>query len=371
MRIRVQQSALSHASDHVAPAVRPDPAQPAAEHVLLEARDGILAVTAISAELVIRAQVPCDVQESGSVVLHAQSLRDLVHNFAPGPVDLSVSSDKAVLTAGTSTAELVGLETALMPERPVVNYTGASIVASQLATLLDRVGFAINGAPGPLGGVLLHMSEGQATAYATDRFRLARSQAQLAPPVTLPDVILPARAVAALTRILGETNGDAAVGVVAPTSGAASRFGVRLNDVEIVASLLEGQFPNCERAIPTPERAVTSITVERAAFLAEIARMLVLANTSNYRIDFELRGANLSWSARQERGVAKGSIPIVVGQGTSLTIGLNGKFLKDMVTRLPSERIEMAYEGPQSPIRLVPEGGDGSLTYVIMPLRAD
>jgi DNA polymerase-3 subunit beta len=375
MKIRAQQSVLRHALDRVVPAIKPSPV-PVLENVLLDARSadvpaGHVRLVGSCGDFVIAVDAPCTIDRPGAITLPAQALRDLIRTFPDGLLTLDVQGERGVLTAGTSQADMAGMSADIYPTPQTVDFGGAAIPANALGDLIARVEFAAatDDAPNGLNGVLLRLRGGTLTAYATDRFRLARAQTLVAGPAQdLADMIVLPKALAAIKRLAAEGQGTVQIGL----SDAGTRMGARVPGATLVANVLEGPYPDCDRVIPTT--AITVLTTSRTALMQDVSRMLVLANAQTHRTELTLAGSILRLAAtRQDRGSVRGELSVAVQAGDRLSIGVNGRFLHDILDRIPSEQVEISYTSAERPIVLRPMGGlDGGaeLVYVLMPLRA-
>ncbi len=210
-----------------------------------------------------------------------------------------------------------------------------------------------------LTGILVTMDGRKIRMVATDSYRLAMREVDLEQSVTEPvRILVPARTLDELVKILPDTKEEVAVGV--GENQAVFRFG----ETTFVSRLIEGQFPNYEQLLP--ESYETRVVADKEELLAAVKRVSLFAlHSSPLRLLLEDGRARLS-AASQDVGGATEEVS-VEQEGGSIEIALNHQFLADGLSSVAGDRVAIELTTPLKP-GLVKSLEDEHL-YLIMPVR--
>src|SRR5439155_3269150 len=142
-------------------------------------------------------------------------------------------------------------------------------------------------------------------------------------------------------------------------------------DVELVAQLIQGTFPDYSRLIP--KEWASRAVVEVRDFLQEtkIASIFARDGSGIVRITFEAGEApapgHMTISARAEEigdntGVVDASV-----EGEAAKIAFNGRYLQDVLQVLDGGRVALETTGPSQPGVIRPIDND-NYVHVVMPM---
>ena len=181
-----------------------------------------------------------------------------------------------------------------------------------------------------------------------------------------PDVV-PAKALAELSRLLQDQ--DDSVQMTFNANKTQVLF--RLKDVELVAQLIQGTFPDYSRLIP--KEWTSKAVVEVRDFLQEtkIASIFARDGSGIVRVMFE-GGADgtpgqMTISARAEEiGDNQGQLDAAV-EGEASKIAFNGRYLQDVLQVLDGGRVSLETTGPSQPGVIRPVDSD-NYVHVVMPM---
>ena len=139
-----------------------------------------------------------------------------------------------------------------------------------------------------------------------------------------------------------------------------------MDGVTIISRLIEGQFPNYERVIPT--ECQKKLTVPADDLLSRVRRASIVARENANRIVLKTDGDQLAITAESgEVGNAYEELEIVK-EGEDIEIAFNSKYLLEFLSVVGTEGIFMELTGPLSPGAMKPVGKDDYL-YVLMPMQ--
>ncbi|MBM3665091.1 MAG: DNA polymerase III subunit beta [Actinobacteria bacterium] len=337
---------------------------PVLANVLLRAEEGVVELAATDMEVSVR--VPLEdagVEEHGAVVL-PRLVVDLVRSMAPGPVALvhNENEGRVQVSGGGSSFNLNCHQAEEYPELPPDGGAGFSIPADRLTTCADRVVRAASRdeTRPVLTGVLVRIGPEGLTMAATDSYRLAvRTEPLAFPPAEPQEAIVPARAVAEVSRLAAQAK-ERDVEVALTDSRAAFRCA----GVLMTARLIEGQFPDYRQLIPAEFEQ--EVRLDRAEFLAVLTRIGMLAQrTAPLRLSFE-RGQLTVATTSDQVGEGREPMPAPYA-GEPMEIGFNADFLREGVEGLDGDEVRLGLISPLRPGLLRGEGDD--YRYLLMPIR--
>jgi DNA polymerase-3 subunit beta len=208
-----------------------------------------------------------------------------------------------------------------------------------------------------LTGILMRFDGSTLTMAATDSYRLSVKETALAETGPTLDAIVPARALAELSRIAG--------GAETVALGAQENHVVfRANDVWLTTRRIDGQFPNHAQLIP--DAFEVELTLPRGELLDVVRRAAVLAQR-NAPLRLRFADGELTVSTQsQDVGEARETIPVPYA-GEPLEIGFNAEFLRDGIESISADEITLQLINPLRP-GLLTSSGD-AFWYLIMPIR--
>jgi len=353
---------------------------PVLSNVLLSTRDGELQLTANNLELSVAHRVPAAIAREGEITLPSRLLSDYVALLDHGQkveLDLNSKTHKVHLACGRYEANVAGIDAEDFPPIPAVSGgTSFSIPAGLLKEAINEVVFAA--APDDtrpvLAGVLLKMGGGSLTLAAADGFRLAVRTVEL--PESGPDLqlIVPAKTLIEVARLLGSAADDDQVAINTTPNGNQIYFA--FGKTEITSRLIEGQFPDYQRIIP-PD-AKTKVKVSTTDFLRATRAAAVFARDNSNIVRLECSpskenaelalGSILVKSTSAEMGDNEGNLDAVV-EGDDTQIAFNGRYLRDALEAIDTPEVLLQITGPSSPGIIRPAGEPNGYLHVIMPMH--
>lgn len=201
-------------------------------------------------------------------------------------------------------------------------------------------------------------------AAATDGHRLHHLWIGAPPGAeTLSPIILPSVAADLLVKLLGETpDGEAMVTV------GGHRIGVAVGETRVTSKLIDGQYPDTDRAVP-PEGALTAtLRVDAAVLVAAAKRVRLIMTEKTRLVVLEASPDGIVLKAMTPEGGE--AIEDVPGEytGEPIRIGLNAAYLIDVAEAIGPGTIIGRFGDPGAPTLWAREGDDGALA-VLMPIR--
>ncbi len=346
---------------------------PITANVLLASDDGRLKLAATNLEIALSCWVGAQVEEEGSITVPARLLTDFVNSLPSEQIEMTLAprSRQLKLDCARNQATIGGIDADDFPPIPTVEDGGSlELDAEELRTAISQVVFAAatDESRPVLTGVDVVMEGNQLTLAAADGFRLSVRSVQLAKAVPeRVEVISPHRALMELNRLLPEETEP----VKLTFNATRTQVLFKLKNVEMVAQLIQGTFPDYSQLIP--EEYSSRAVVDVGDFLREarIASIFARDGSGVVRLQFtpgeDLAMGKLVVSARAEEiGDNMGELDAAV-EGEADKIACNGKYLQDFLQVLEGGRVALEMSGPSKSGVFRPVG-DESYVHVVMPM---
>jgi DNA polymerase-3 subunit beta len=330
--------------------------------VLLRAADGELHLAATDMELSLRTSLDAQVEGDGSVVVPGRLLVDIARLLPDTDVQLEHRAEEGVLRVicGAASYQLHTYSGEDFPRLPEVD--DADVFNVDAEALLETVAQVSRSASRDesrpvLTGILARFEPGKLVMAATDSYRLAVKETDLAGSTQELEAIIPARALTELARIAGDAS-QLELGVHE------NQVAFRADDVVLTTRRIDGQFPNVKQLLP--EQFEHIVTLPRSELLEVVRRVSVMAQR-NSPLRLRFSDGELEISARtQDVGEAKEALPAPF-TGDTLEMGFNPEFLRDGIESVQSDEVQLKLISPLRPGLIQGDGDDYS--YLIMPIR--
>lgn len=364
MRFTCEKNTLLQGLNIASRTVAQKSALSAIEGVLCRAGSG-LTLTGYNMETAITYNIDADVSDGGECVL-PKLFGDIIRRLPEGPVTVVVDDNfKVSIRSGYASFSISAESADEYPDLPDVS-TGHAIRIPQnkLKELISGTIFAVsdNQARPIHNGVKFEVSDDAVTAVAVDGFRLARRTYHPQEPTGRNlSFVVPASGLKEVEKILSDT--DDPVGF---TLGG-KHILYQVGDATLVCRLLEGDFLDWKRVVPTncPIQLVASVhdlasSVERVGLIvSEKYKSPIRCVFGNQEL---LMRTNTTIGAAEDRCS-------YAGDGKELEIGFNVRYMADALRAIPSEEVTMELTNGLSPIVLTPVDDKQDFAYMILPVR--
>ncbi|NBX64395.1 MAG: DNA polymerase III subunit beta [Bacteroidetes bacterium] len=140
-------------------------------------------------------------------------------------------------------------------------------------------------------------------------------------------------------------------------------------ETRLICRLLDEKYPDYAAVIPQENPNV--ITISRMALLSSINRISIFASKTTYQVRFKVTGNELTISAEdiEMANEAQERIPCEF-EGNDMEIGFNAKFLKEMLSTLDGDQVQLRLSAPNRAGLVIPNENerDEDITMLIMPM---
>lgn len=345
---------------------------PILSNVLLEATETSLLVTATDLEVGMKSSYSAEVVTPGKITVSAKKLYEIVKELPNQPISfLTKDNDWVEIKCGKVQFNIVGLSPDEFPYFPDVKEENLfEIETSLLRGMIERTSYAIctDETKYNLNGIFIKVEvrpdgSNGLKMVSTDGHRLSIASGNLkgtAGPELLKGVILPKKGVYEMKKITDEEGGTLLFGFMDNNAV------IKRGDSYMVMRLVDGEFPDYNRVIPTTNTRV--VTVGKEEFSHSVRRMAILSSEKFKGIMLEISSGGIRISSSNpELGDAMEEIDVEY-TGEPISVRFNARYLLDVLSVSETERVEMKFKDELSPSIIVPENSDSFLA-VIMPMR--
>lgn len=335
------------------------------EGVLCRAGTGI-SLTGYNMETAITYQIDAEVTGSGACILPARLFGDIIRRLPEGPVTVSVDENyKVAIRSGYASFQISAESAEDYPELPDVDAgRGIPIPQKVLKELISGTIFAVSENQGrPIHtGVKFEVEQDRISAIAVDGFRLARRTYHPETPINREiSFVVPSAGLKEVEKILTDSEDNAVF-----TLGA-KHILVEIGDATLVCRLLEGDFLDWRRVVPTnsPIKLVAHVS-DLASSIERVGLIVSEKYKSPVRCTFG--DQLLQLKTNTTIGVAEDRCSFA-GDGKNLEIGFNVRYLADALRAVPAEEVVLELTNGLSPIVLTPADDKADFSYMVLPVR--
>jgi DNA polymerase-3 subunit beta len=376
MKISVLQENLAKALLYVNRAVSVRPNIPVLANVLMEADKGKIKLSATNLEVGIATWIGAEVAEEGKLTVSAKLLTEFINSLKKGKVDMYIAEQMFEVNFVDNRAQFFIIPADDFPKVPEAEGDVLmEINAIEFADAIAKTSFSagMDESRPVLTGVLMLAKDKELTLVGVDGFRLSRKVIEIE-KVLKKDLfkeIVPAKSLIEVEKLIREV-ADEKSKVSVFYLGAKNQLLFKINDIEFSTRLIEGDFPDYEKIIPSEH--ITKFSVERTELLdiikiASIFARNVIGNKTRFKVDIEEKKLSLAASVI-DIGKNESKVELIEPMGDDLETGFNIKFLSDMVNAIKGKEIEFQSKGAQAPgVFLDPS--DKKYIHIIMPMRLE
>jgi len=367
MRFTCDRGALSTASASASRATAVRSPVPALEGLLIEAElNGMVQITGYDLKTGIKCEIPAVVEEAGSTVLTARLICDIVRMLPGDSVCLTTSQNgKTTIESGNAKYELLSGSGDDYPDLPQFDGQSSFLISSKkLKDLISQTVFAVSASEvRPVYmGELFEIEDNKLTVVAVDGQRLALRRESIDSGTEYLSFIVPGSALSEVEKLLQYD--DSNVEVIC----CQKHVVFKMADSILFSRRLEGEFLSYKAAIPENGKYNYALETSELADAVERVSIIFSGESTRNALRMKFADGKLNLYALSAAGQAQDEIDIE-GVSDELELGFNHKYISDAIKAAPSDRLIWRVSSPVSPSVFVPEDGDESFIYMILPVR--
>jgi len=366
MKLSCTQANLLKGVATVSRITSPRPTLPVLANIFAGTEKGRLKLSATDLEIGITTWVGAKVETEGKITVPARTFYELVVNNSDETVELALENTTLKLNSKHFDTSLKGIDASEFPVIPEVKKEASLAVAGlKFKEAVDQVVFsaATDETRPVLTGILLKADKTELKLVATDSFRLAEKIIKLTKPVGSLQVIVPARTLQEISRLIEPSIDQIELTI------SQNQVKFSFGPTELVSRLLEGTFPDYEQIIPTKQ--ATTAQVSRLKLIEALRAAHIFAKDTAGSVVLRLKEANnlVVEANAPELGSNKTTVD-TKRKGEPLEISFNIKYLLDGLNAMSTEQVDLLFADKFSPALIKPVQSADYL-YLVMPLKLE
>lgn len=363
MKLQVTQENLHKALQSVGRVANSRGTLPILSNILVKTVGNRLSIAATNLDIAITHYIGSKVSTEGAITVPARLMVDFVASLPSGTITLDLDETKLKITTDQYESVINGTNAEEYPVMPsIADGTVWNVPAKTLRAGLQQVLVAASSDESRpvLTGVYMHTADGSLYFAATDSYRLAeKSLTKIEHDISL---LVPANALQDLLRLLTDSDDE----VVITHDDQQILF--RVGDVELVARLIEGNYPDYTKLIP--KNFAQKAVLKKSEFMNITKVSSLFARESAGSVTIHLDEAAQAVSIRSiasQLGENKATAQAVItGEGV---ITLNSRYIMDALQALSGEEVEIGFNGKlEACVLTSPKHKD--YLHIIMPLKS-
>lgn len=359
------QTALTHVSRFVASKSQ----LPILNNIALSTDSGRLKLSATNLELSINYWLGAKIEEEGSISIPAKEVTEFVSYLSPGKIDLEIDGSLLKISSPKANSTFAATPLTDFPQIPTIDSkTAFELDYQSLSSAVSKVAFAAatEDSRPVLTSILCRFTPNSLLMVGTDGFRLSLEDIKLVNPIDLGKedssvFLIPSRTLSEVTK-LAKNAKTVKVGLTADSN----QVVFVLEDMEIVSRLLQGDYPDYQRIIPTEFTTKAFVNREELSQAVKIASVFARESANVVKFNFKSNQLELTANAPQiGQNIATIDAKI---EGEPLEIAFNYKYVSDFLSVCQSDEIIIGLNQPLTP-GLFQDQGSPHFTHIIMPVR--
>ena len=310
------------------------------------------------------------VNSTGSILLEATFFISVVSSLPDIILDFKeIEQKQIVLTSGKSEITLKGKDADQYPRIQEISASNPLVLETKiLKDVINETAFAasVQESRPILTGVHFVLTDNRSLKTgATDSHRMSQKKITLEKNGDNFDVVIPSRSLREFTAVFTDEIETVEVFF------ANNQILFRSENISFYTRLLEGNYPDTDRLIPTEFTSVLTFNTSDLRAAMERARLLSNA-TQNGTVKLEIAGGIVSAHVNSpEVGRVNEEIDTESVTGEDLTISFNPTYLIDALKAIDSEKVTISFISSVRPFTLVPSEDTENFIQLITPVRTN
>lgn len=344
------------------------PTLPVLNNILLQTNEeGSLIVSSSNLEMGIVVRVGAKIEKSGETTVPGRLFTEYISQLPSEKITFFLDKDIVTVKTQSTSATFATLPAKDFPPFPSnIKKEPVSLPYSVFQNGVLKTAFAASTDEGRpvLTGIRLQSTDNRIGFYATDGYRLSIEQIKTSEKTDVMDFVFPSRILVEVTRIAQE---EQMKNISFVSLGEKNQVVFYLGDVTVVTRLIEGDFPNIERIIPTSFKTKAVLEVER--FLRSVKACSLFARGSSNIVKMKVEKNGVKMSANTPQIGENTEFVEAKVEGEEMEIAFNYRFLLDLLNTYSEKEIVMESSGSLNPGVFKPVSSPDTFLHIIMPVR--
>ncbi len=365
MKVIVNGNDLSSAVMKVSKAISIRTPNQILEGIKLSVKGDLLTLTATDLEIAIEKTIRADTYEEGETVIYGKIFVEFTKKLEfEDQVELITEEEGILKISYGESSSIFSCMSA--SDYPIIKKDlkekAFSILQKDFKDVINKTAFcsSVDESRPILKGCLFEVKGSELCVVALDGFRLAKIKKTLKNSSGDFKIIIPARALSEITRLLDKDEEEITF------ISEENLFMIEVDDTVFTTRLLEGEFINYNQIIPT--EFLTNIKVNRLSLLNALERALIVSRENeNNLIKLDIKDNNIAVSSASEKGNVNENV-LTNMEGKDISIAFNARYIGDALKATTDEFVKIFFTNAISPAIIKPFSGEDYL-YLVLPLR--
>jgi DNA polymerase-3 subunit beta len=368
MKFSCSQKDLSEALSIVQKAVPSSTPHPVLEGILIETYLDVLKLRATDAEITIETHINADIEKQGTVIVPSKMFADIVRKLPETTIKITVNDLRIRIEYHNSFVNI----NAISGDYPELKAEETNDIfefrQDDFKKMIQKTVFAaaVSDHLRPeFTGVLLELKDDYLTMVCVDGFRLALLKNKVKSqthdfPVSEDDVIVPAKSMGELSKILGHSQEsmDICIGK--------NHIVFDLGDIRLTSILIPGKFIDYTQVVH--DNYKTHAKIEKDLIYKSLDRATVFSrDDKNNLVEFQIKEDKLLISSFSEYGDIHDEVPLILS-GEEMNIAFNSRYYMEALRVIEDSEIRIDFINSNAPCLIRPLSEE-NYAYMILPVR--
>lgn len=364
MKIYCNRTELNRAVNNLSHAVPTRTTSAILEGILVEVDNNHMIMTATDTTITIESKIDVQCDSVGSFVIPAKLFGSIINKLPEEEVMIDFDEEKVKISikCAGSNSELVCFKSEEFPKIKVAEENPIYLSKEDVKKLIRKTAFSASTDDfnGILTGVLLEIKDNNMKMVGVDPFRIATYNVDVKNDADV-NVVIPAKLINETAKIISDDGEDKMSLCIAD-----KKVVMSFDNNKVIINTFSGKYIDYERILKK-EGSIT-VRVQRDALLKSIDRASLLTSVQNNNlIKFSIEDDIIVLKSLSEEGNIEEKVEIIK-EGDDLLIGLNSKYLKDVMSVIEDEEVMINFKDQVSPCIIKPLKGD-KYVYLVLPIR--
>lgn len=364
---------LSYALDLVCAVANKHINLPILSNVMIQVNESKVTLMSTNLEIGVRVSLRAKVEAVGEFTIPAKTLTDYVHLLPDEQIEVELHGSEILVKCGNSSTKIKGVSADEYPVMPDIEEKQSYVLGvDDFKGALSQVVFAAskNEIRPELSGIYFGFFTDRYPGLvlaATDSYRLAEKKVVVAQGKELFQVIVPARSVYEMIRLVSlgkakQSENSIRVWV------SQNQLALRYDDFEMTTRIIDGKYPDYSQIIPSELKTNSLLPISVLVNKIKTASLFTTTgvNAVSFDLSPERKTINIS-STSTQTGEHSSEIEVEV-TGEENSILLNHRYVLDGLQNIDTDEVEFKVNSADSPCLFKPKEKDDYL-YIVMPIR--
>lgn len=336
---------------------------PILSNIKLKAEGNKLLMTATNLEMSIATYLGAKVDDEGEISIPAKTFSELINTLRSEHLELESEGESLKISTPETNTKINGINTADFPDVPEKNLPDTiKLNSSDIKRSLSQVLFSTSpdDTRPALAGVLVIFDKG-ISFVASDGFRLSQKTVDVQSSLT-QRIIIPKATAQEFSKLIADFEGE----IIFSYSQENSQILLEIDSYLISSRVIDGEYPNFEKIIPTSHRI--EVSVDKHSLLNAIKTVAIFAREVSNIIDLKIENNEIILSSQSPKsGVQESRVPVKVSGG-ELTISYNYKYIEDFLNSIQNDDVLIELNDGSS-AGVFRDSQDKNYLHLIMPVK--